>query len=256
MSSASSPLASSGLQRLVPFYVADGATYPLEHFSLPPNYLGYLSSVLLPHGLVVDRVEKLASDIDLAYPDSTPHILVVLKGGSEFATDLTRTLRRIHAYKNKAHLPFTVDYVRVKSYEGTSSTGNVKITGIDMKTLEGRDIIIVEDIIDTGLTMTRLIPELQSHGTKSIRVAALLEKRTEKSCGFKADFVGFSVPDSFVVGYNLDYNEAFREMPREFKVIGLGKKGSKRWGRDTSLTHSPPPFLPPPISIYRYLHYL
>lgn len=207
--------------------------------------------MLLPHGLVVDRVEKLAEDIRRAYPDSTPHMLVVLKGGSEFATDLTRTLRRLHTYRFNAAvaaagaappLPFTVDYVRVKSYEGTSSTGNVRISGIDMKTLAGRDIIVVEDIIDTGLTMTRLLPELGRHGIKSVRVAALLEKRTEKSCGFKADFVGFSVPDAFVVragglrargararlvrpdgaphsqrppqvGYNLDFNEAFREMP-------------------------------------------
>jgi hypoxanthine phosphoribosyltransferase len=209
--------ASSGFPRLEPFYVADGTTYSLEHFALPAAYKGYLSSVLLPHGLVVDRVEKLAADICAAYPDSTPHILVVLKGGSEFATDLTRTLRRLHAYKVHTHLPFTVDYVRVKSYEGTSSTGNVTISGIDMKTLAGRDIIIVEDIIDTGLTMTRLVPELERHGIKSVRVAALLEKRTPKSCGFKADFVGFSVPDAFVVGYNLDYNEAFREMPRAYE---------------------------------------
>ncbi len=170
----------------------------------------------------MDRVEKLAADICEAYAGSTPHILVVLKGGSEFATDLTRTLRRLHAYKAASHLPFTVDYVRVKSYDGAESTGTVTISGIDMKTLAGRDIIIVEDIIDTGLTMTRLIPELEKHGIKSVRVAALLEKRTAKSCGFKADFVGFSVPDAFVVGYNLDYNEAFREMPHICIINDVG----------------------------------
>ena len=80
--------------------------------------------MLLPHGLVVDRVEKLAADIRDDYPLTTPHLLVVLKGGSEFAVDLTRTLRRLHAYSAGAkHVPFTVDYVRVKSYEGTESTG-------------------------------------------------------------------------------------------------------------------------------------
>ncbi len=193
-----------------PRFIADDATFSIDHFSLPPQYKGFLSSVLLPHGLIVDRVEKLAQDIRIAYPDSTPHVLVVLKGGSEFATDLTRTLRKLHTYRfdgsaaasaaaPQPALPFTVDYVRVKSYEGTESTGNVKISGIDMKTLAGRDIIVVEDIIDTGLTMTRLLPELGRYGIKSVRVAALLEKRTHKSCGFKADFVGFSVPDAFVV---------------------------------------------------------
>lgn len=73
--------------------------------------------------MIVDRVEKLATDIRETYPDSTPHLLVVLKGGSEFAVDLTRTLRRLHADRESKHLPFTVDYVRVKSYEGTESTG-------------------------------------------------------------------------------------------------------------------------------------
>jgi hypoxanthine phosphoribosyltransferase len=191
-------------------FIADDASFPLAYFSLPPQYKGFLASVLLPHGLIVDRVEKLAEDIRDAYPGSTPHLLVVLKGGSEFATDLTRTLRRLHSYRYAGHgpvgagdaqppLPFTVDYVRVKSYEGMSSTGNVKISGIDMKTLAGRDVIVVEDIIDTGLTMTRLLPELGRYGINSVRVAALLEKRTHKSCGFKADFVGFSVPDAFVV---------------------------------------------------------
>lgn len=83
----------------------------------------YVESVLLPHGLIVDRVEKLAQDIRNDYPASTPHLLVVLKGGSEFASDLSRTLRRLHTYKETSHLPFTMDYVRVKSYEGTESTG-------------------------------------------------------------------------------------------------------------------------------------
>jgi hypoxanthine phosphoribosyltransferase len=73
--------------------------------------------------------------------------------------------------------------------------------------------VLLEDIIDTGATMQALIPMIKSHGPKSVRVAALLEKRTPKSVGFKADYVGFNVPDSFVIGYGLDYNEAYRDMP-------------------------------------------
>lgn len=194
-------------------FIADTASYELDHFAIPPQYKDYLATVLLPHGLVLDRIDKLAADIRGDYLESTPHLLVVLKGGAEFATDLTRMLRARHAYSTSASLPFTVDYVRVKSYEGTESSGNVRISGIDLKTIEGRDVIIVEDIIDTGLTMQKLVPELFKHGPKSVRVAALLEKRTPRSCGFKAEYVGFSIPDAFVVGYNLDYNEAFRDMP-------------------------------------------
>jgi hypoxanthine phosphoribosyltransferase len=178
-----------------------------------PRGQPFLKNVLLPHGMISDRVEKLAQDIIEDYPSSTPHLLVVLKGGSEFATDLSRCLRRIHLYTPNKHIPFTMDYVRVKSYAGKESTGTVSITGIEMASLAGRDVIVVEDIVDTGLTMQCLLPELKKHGPTSVRVSALLEKRTAKSSGFKADYVGFSVPDAFVVGYNLDYNEAFRDMP-------------------------------------------
>jgi hypothetical protein len=89
----------------------------------PPPPQPFVASVLLPHGLVFDRVEKMATDIREDFPETTPHLLVVLKGGSEFAVDLTRTLRKLHTYREGKHLPFTVDYVRVKSYEGTESTG-------------------------------------------------------------------------------------------------------------------------------------
>ena len=92
----------------------------------------------------------------------------------------------------------------------------MRVSGIDLKTLAGRDVILVEDIVDTGTTMSRLVPYLMSNpesAPRSVKVATLLEKRTPRSCGFKADYVGFSIPDAFVVGYNMDYNEAFRELP-------------------------------------------
>ena len=98
----------------------------------------------------------------------------------------------------------------------------MKISGIDLKTLKGRDLIIVEDIIDTGITMKALIPHLQACEPRSVRVSSLLEKRTTRSNGFKGDYVGFSVPDAFVVGYNMDYNEGFRDMPHLCVINGEG----------------------------------
>ena len=89
----------------------------------------YVSHVLLPHGLVVDRTERVAADVLAAYPDLTPHMLVVLKGGNEFATDLTRAMRQRHLYSGRTHIPFTVDFIRVRSYAGTESTGNGKSGG-------------------------------------------------------------------------------------------------------------------------------
>lgn len=91
----------------------------------------------------------------------------------------------------------------------------VHISGVDLKTLRGRNVILVEDIVDTGTTMSRLIPHLMADAAIAparVQVATLLEKRTERSNGFKADYVGFSIPDAFVVGYNMDYNEAYRDM--------------------------------------------
>lgn len=217
-------------------FIADDASFSLEHFFVPSHYAPYVGSVLLPHGLIEDRVEALAAAIRAddaaaaasaggATPGGSPatsgpvHLLVVLKGGAEFATDLSRALRRQHAYDAAAPggaaraIPFTVDYVRVKSYDGTESTSTVTITGLNVAAVARRRVVVVEDIIDTGTTMSRLVPALLEQGAASVRVAALLEKRTPKSCGFKGDYVGFSVPDAFVVGYGLDYNEAFRELP-------------------------------------------
>ena len=104
----------------------------------------------------------------------------------------------------------------------------MKISGIDLKTLKGRDLIIVEDIIDTGITMKALIPHLQACEPRSVRVSSLLEKRTTRSNGFKGDYVGFSVPDAFVVGYNMDYNEAYRDMPHLCVVNDAGIEHFRR----------------------------
>ena len=167
----------------------------------------------MSHGSIVDRVEKLAYDINQDYKGETIHMLCVLKGGSQFFQDLQNALRKFHDYTRAGHIPFTFDFIRVKSYEGTESTGNVTISGCDMEKLANKHLLFVEDIIDTGLTMTKLMEHLRKNvRPKSVRVASLVEKRTTRSSGFKADYVGYSIPDKFVVGYCLDYNEAYRDM--------------------------------------------
>lgn len=98
--------------------------------------------------------------------------------------------------------PLTFDFIRVSSYTNTESTGEVKMesVGVALEQLKGRNILLVEDIIDTGTTMSHLIPYLKSFGPQTVRVATLLQKRTPKSNGFQPDFAGFSIPDKFVVG--------------------------------------------------------
>ena len=185
-----------------------------------------MDSVLLPRGLILDRVDKLAETIREDYTGKTIHLLCVLKGGSCFFNALVEKLRLSHHYGLCDYVPFTFDFIRVKSYDGLESTGNVTVSGIDLNTLVGKEVLLVEDIIDTGVTMTKLLPLLQQHQPASIKVASLLEKRTEKSCGYQGDYVGFSIPDAFVVGYCLDYNEIFRDLEH---ICVINQKGIDHW---------------------------
>ena len=190
----------------------DDATYDKSQFLVPHHYLTSIESVLIPKGLIEDRVEKLAQDIRNVYDGKTVHLLCVLKGGSAFFNALVKKLQLFHKYNHCDYVPFTFDFIKVKSYAGTKSTGNVQVSGADLSQLKQKNLLLVEDIIDTGTTMARLVPLLNEYEPESVRVTSLLEKRTSKSCGFEADFVGFSIPDKFVIGFGLDYNESFRDL--------------------------------------------
>jgi hypoxanthine phosphoribosyltransferase len=102
----------------------------------------------------------------------------------------------LHDHRNLPYIPFTYEFIRVKSYQGTSSTGNVQISGCDLSKLSGKRVLLVEDIIDTGLTMQNVLAYLREVAVPaSVQVVSLLEKRTVKNRGYEADYVGFSVPD-------------------------------------------------------------
>lgn len=200
-------------ERREPFFIGNNDIYDLKHFHIPKHYQPFLENMLASHGMLVDRVEKLAEDMANDYYGHTIHLICVLKGGSTFFYDLCNAIKRFHNYTEQTYIPFTFDFIRVKSYAGTESTGKVKISGMDVQTLKGKHVVFVEDIIDTGLTMTSLLDYMNKEvKPASVRVASLVEKRTSKSCGFKADYVGFSIPDKFVVGYCLDFNEVFRDL--------------------------------------------
>ncbi|CAH0513801.1 unnamed protein product [Peronospora belbahrii] len=193
-------------------HVEDDVSYDKSQFIVPHHYLDSIESVLVPRGLIDDRVEKLAQDIRYAYEGETVHLLCVLKGGSAFFNALVEKLRLFHKYNKCDYVPFTFDFITVKSYVGTKSTGNVQVTGADVAKYKDKNLLLVEDIIDTGKTMAKLVPMLTEYEPKSVRCASLLEKRNPDSCGFQPDFVGFNIPDKFVIGYCLDYNEIFRDL--------------------------------------------
>ena len=206
---------------LPPFAVGDDGSqdqmkFALEHFCIPDHYAPDLDSVMIPHGLIMDRIEKLALDMCRLYDfkgGQRVHMLCVLKGGHQFFSDLCNALKRL-TLRHCTNAPLTFDFIRVKSYKGTESTGDARVEtiGLDLASLKGRHLLLCEDIIDTGGTMAKLVPHLQQYGPETVRVATLLQKRTPKSNNFVADFVGFTIPDKFVVGYCLDYNEVYRDM--------------------------------------------
>ncbi|KAL1507368.1 hypothetical protein AB1Y20_008214 [Prymnesium parvum] len=214
-----------------PMEVPDEQSFSLDYFCVPDHYKDDLSHLMLPHGMIIDRIERIAVDLcrdyNLNYGSGERlHMLCVLKGGHQFFSDLSEALKHL-TLRGCSAPPLTFDFIRVKSYAGTETTGDVQIEslGIDLREMKGRHLLLCEDIIDTGSTMLSLIPYLESFGPKSVKVATLLTKRTPKSKGFVADYVGFSIPDQFVVGYCLDYNEVFRDMAH---ICVMAEAGIKR----------------------------
>ena len=190
--------------------------YSTNMFCIPKHYEDYVDRVLIPVGMIQDRIEKLAADIfnDMMGQDDI-HIsaVCVLKGGYKFFSDLLNKLNTLNTSSGRS-VPISIDFIKVKSYVDTASTGEVKILGMDnlVESLKGKNVLIVEDLIDTGCTMKNLLKTMKKYEPKQLKVATLMRKRTPLSDGFAPDYVGFEIPDKFIIGYALDYNEYFRDL--------------------------------------------
>jgi hypoxanthine phosphoribosyltransferase len=149
------------------------------------------------------RVRELGAEIARDYADRDLVLVCLLKGGIYFTADLSRAI----------DLPITVEFVRARSYAGTSSSGQVKLSWIDGLDIAGRDVLIVEDIVDTGLTLRYLQEILRARGPLSLRTACLLSKPSRRKVDVPVDYVGFTIDDRFVVGFGLDYDEHYRHLP-------------------------------------------
>ncbi|PHJ23457.1 hypoxanthine-xanthine-guanine phosphoribosyl transferase hxgprt, partial [Cystoisospora suis] len=185
----------TGEGRVEPMFIADDFFFKAEDFLVPAHYKPYIDKIIIPHGLMLDKVEKLAHDIRKCYKDQELHLLCILKGSRGFFNLLLKYLSDMQKYSDTASTtaPYMEHYVRLKSYVNDTSTGQLKVIGDDLSVLRGKHVLVVEDIVDTGYTLTEFGAMLKAVGPKSLRVASLLEKRTTRSNGFKADFVGFSV---------------------------------------------------------------
>jgi hypoxanthine phosphoribosyltransferase len=169
-----------------------------------------IDRVLISSDDLAKRCCQLGNEISRDYARSTPILVCILKGAYVFLADLTRCLSIDHE----------VDFMAVSSYEGgTQSTGVVKIVKDLRVNITDRDVIIVEDIVDSGLTLNYLVDMLQTRSPRSIRVCALLDKVAARTKEVTVDYRGFEIPKEFVVGYGLDYDEKYRNLP----FIGIMK---------------------------------
>jgi len=159
--------------------------------------------VLLSEAQIQARVREIGAEIDRDYPDGNLHLICILKGACFFLADLARALRR-DAF---------VDFMGISSYgKGTTTSGEVKVTKDLDISVEGADLLIVEDIVDSGVTLNYLVHLLEQRKPRSIRIAALLDKPERRRRPVKVAYVGFQIPDEFVVGYGLDYAERYRNL--------------------------------------------
>ncbi|TRY85817.1 hypothetical protein DNTS_011862 [Danionella cerebrum] len=187
--------------------------HELSLFCVPKHYEEDLDSVIIPSGLIRDRTERLARDIVRDMGGHHMVALCVLKGGYKFFADLMDFIKTLNQNSEHSSVPLSVDFIRLKSYSNDQSTNCVKVIGGDeLSALTGKNVLIVEDIVETGRTMETLLKLLHEYQPKMVKVVSLLVKRTPRSSGYRPDYIGFEVPDKFLVGYALDYNEYFRDL--------------------------------------------
>src|SRR6266508_724033 len=165
--------------------------------------------ILLSEEQIQKRVAEMARDIRADFPDDL-HLIAVLKGAFVFLSDLVRNMQGA----------VSMDFMAVSSYaKGTTTSGEVRMLKDLDTTLDGRNVVIVEDIVDTGLTLTYLQDILRARNPKALRTACLLSKPSRRQVDVKLEYIGFTIEDRFVVGYGLDYAEQYRNLPH-IAVVG------------------------------------
>jgi hypoxanthine phosphoribosyltransferase len=173
--------------------------------------------ILISGGRIQRRIQALARQIRNDFPGEPLHLVSVLKGGVFFLTDLARSI--------SGEVSF--DFIAVSSYgQDTRTSGQVRLTRDLDSSIEGKTVIVVEDILDTGMTLQYLLRLFQQRKPKHLRVAVLLDKPERRIAPVRADYVGFSIPNEFVVGYGLDYSERYRNLPY-VGVLSIGPAAKK-----------------------------
>lgn len=163
-----------------------------------------MQQILFTQEQVAARVREMAAQISRDYAGKTPLVVGILRGSFIFMADLVRAM----------DIPLTLDFMVASSYgAGTVSSGKVKISLDLQEDIAGRDVLLVEDILDTGNTLSKLVAELKGRQPASLKLCVLLDKPERRTKPIEADYVGFTIPDAFVVGCGLDYDQLYRQLP-------------------------------------------
>jgi len=174
--------------------------------------------VLLDEGTIRARVIELGLQLTRDYAGKTPTLICVLRGASSFFADLSREIE----------LPIFEDFIAISSYgDKTSTSGEVKLVKDVAEGIEGKDVVLVEDIVDSGNSMKYIKELFAARKPASIKVCAFLDKPSRRTVDFQADYVGFTVPDEFLVGYGLDYGQRFRNL-KDVRVLAAEVYGGKK----------------------------
>ncbi|MEO7145542.1 MAG: hypoxanthine phosphoribosyltransferase [Bryobacteraceae bacterium] len=166
--------------------------------------------VFLTAGQIQERVREMGAQIDGDYPEGPVYLIGILKGACIFMADLARAMKT----------PARIEFIGISSYgRGKTTSGQVKLTKDLDVSIEGHDVLIVEDIVDSGVTLTYLMQVLEQRKPKSLRIATLLDKPERRLRPVEVAYVGFKIPDEFVVGYGLDYAEDYRNL-KDVCILG------------------------------------
>ena len=161
-------------------------------------------TIMIDEDTVDNRIKEIAAQISRDYAKKEVRLICILKGSVFYTTELAKRLT----------IPTTMDFMKVSSYgSGTVSSGEIKIQKDLDESIEGLDVIVVEDIVDSGNTLSQLIPELKKRNPRSLAVTTLLDKPSRREVEVHVDYTGFEIEDKFVVGYGLDYDQSYRDLP-------------------------------------------
>lgn len=199
--------------------------YPINSLPIPVHYREDLERILLPHGLILNRVEQLAKEIAMQYGSEGFTGLCVLKDGHQFFVDFLYRVNHYNVQVGAPSVPFSIDFIRVKyDVDGHSNEAPQVLCFDSLDNIKGKNVLLVEGLIETGRSTVALLEFLKKYEPRNVKVVTLLLRRSPRSNGYKPDYVGFDAPDLCLVGYTIEFNDRFSDLCHVCVMNDVGRK--------------------------------